>query len=55
MNTMLTPQIYWTYPPPSNNICCGLDSRLEVLLEFITRALRSDILLLNGLNGIEEI
>ena len=46
-----------TYPPPTNNICRGLSSRLKVFLELILWAIESVswLLDLNDLNGIHKI
>jgi hypothetical protein len=43
-----------TYPPPTNNVCCRLSPRLEVLLQLLMRALSCLILLLKCLDGAEK-
>jgi hypothetical protein len=44
-----------TYPPPTKDVCCGLDTTLEVLLELVPRAPSSVDLLLKCLNRDAKI
>jgi hypothetical protein len=42
-------------PPPTRDVCCGLDTTFEVLLKFVLRAARGIDLLLKCLNGVAKI
>ncbi len=43
---------YSTYPSPTNDIHCGLNPSLEVLLKLLAGAHSSVVLLLEGLNSV---